>query len=138
MTISDVEKLLSAGKIRGFTVHQKDKPKDDKPKKAKYGNTKIEENGIVFDSKKEYRRYKDLQLLLKAGKIGLLERQITYRLEVNGKLICKYIADHRYFDYETNDIVVEDVKSDITRKHPVYRLKKKLMKKIFGIEIFEY
>jgi hypothetical protein len=30
-----------------------------------------------------------------------------------------------------------DVKSDVTRKHPVYRIKKKLMKAVHGIDIRE-
>jgi hypothetical protein len=32
---------------------------------------------------------------------------------------------------------IEDCKSDFTRKNPVYRLKKKMMKIINGLEIIE-
>ena len=57
-------------------------------------------------------------------------------IEHNGVLICKYIADFVvYFYNDTRE--VWDVKSDYTRKLPVYKLKKKLMKIINGIEIVE-
>ena len=43
-------------------------------KKGRYGNVnKIEEDGIRFDSKREYLRYKDLKLLERAGEIKHLE-----------------------------------------------------------------
>ncbi len=49
--------------------------------------------------------------------------------------ICAYLAD---FTYNRNGKeIVEDVKSEMTRKLPVYKLKKKLMKAILNIEIQE-
>jgi len=106
-------------------------------KKPKYGNKKTVVDGIKFDSAKEAKRYGELRMLLKAGVIGLLQLQVVYRLEIDGKLICKYIADFEYIVVGTGETVVEDVKSAMTRKLPVYRLKKKLMKQIHGIEIKE-
>ena len=51
------------------------------PKKSsKYGNKKIEYNGEVFDSKKEYKRWCELKLLERAGKISDLKRQVKYVL----------------------------------------------------------
>lgn len=41
----------------------------------KYGNRKIEVNGITFDSVKEANRYRELLLLEKAGAIQNLELQ---------------------------------------------------------------
>lgn len=101
----------------------------------KYRNTKVITQDGVFGSKREYRRYLDLLLLQRAWKISRLETQVPYRLEVNGYLICKYVADFTYT--ASMFLVVEDVKSPITRKNPVYRLKKKLMKAIHGIDILE-
>lgn len=135
-TISDLERLQAAGKIKGFVVeHKKEQPKEKK--KLKYGNEKHEVDGILFDSRKEAKRYGELKIMLKAGEIGLLELQNEYALKVEGKRVCKYKADFVYLVMSTGETVVEDVKSVATRKLPVYRLKKKLMKAIFGIEIKE-
>jgi len=102
---------------------------------SKYGATKTVIDGIRFDSKKEAVRYGQLKLLQRAGHISGLELQKTYRLEINGHLICKYIADFEYL--ERGVPVVEDVKSAFTRKLPVYSIKRKLMGAIYGIEIRE-
>lgn len=75
--------------------------------------------------------------MVKAGLIGLLELQKVYRLKVEGQRVCKYKADFVYMVMDTGETVVEDVKSEATRKLPVYRLKKKFMKAIYGIEIKE-
>lgn len=101
----------------------------------KYGNKKTEVDGIVFDSKKEATRYQELRLLERAGAIGDLELQPKYPIEVNGTKICTYIGDFRYRDPASKyNRTIEDVKGI---KTPVYRLKKKLMKAIYGIEIQE-
>lgn len=106
-------------------------------KKNKYGNKKTVVDGIKFDSAKEAKRYGELKMLLKAGVIGLLQLQVVYELKVNDKRVCKYIADFEYIIVKTGETVTEDVKSEATRKLPVYRLKKKLMKQVHGIEIKE-
>lgn len=108
-----------------------------KVKKSKYGSTKVEVDGITFDSAKEARRYGELKLMQKAGMIGLLELQVVYELNVNGGKVCSYIADFVYVISATGEKVVEDVKSDSTKKIERYRLKKKLMKQCYGIEIKE-
>src|SRR3990172_3854168 len=41
------------------------------------------------------------------------------------------------FSYRKSGLVVEDVKSPVTRKLPAYRLKKKLMLACYGITIVE-
>ncbi len=109
-----------------------DPPTDKNKKRPKFNNNKIEWDGMVFDSSKEYKRYRELLLLLKVGEIGQLRRQVVYNLSV-----CDYIADHVYIDAKTGLEVVEDVKSEITRKLPVYRLKNKMMFKELGIRIKE-
>ncbi len=113
-------------------------------KKSKYRNVKTVRFGIVFDSQKECVRYAELRVLEHNGSIAELTRQVEYRMEIHGVLICKYVADFRYKERPTPDrgvyewpVVVEDVKSAMTRKLPVYRIKKKLMLAIHGITIRE-
>lgn len=118
----------------------------------KYHNHKVEVDGETFDSKKEARRWRELQLLQKAGKITDLERQKKYVLipaqyepdiigprggRKKGKLLeheVAYFADFCYFDRELQQIVVEDAKGVRT---PEYVIKRKLMLFIKGIQIVE-
>jgi hypothetical protein len=81
-----------------------------KPRTSKYGNTKVEADGLTFDSKREYSRWRDLQLLERAGEIKNLQRQVPFPLLVDEQLIGKYIADHVYYDTRTQSKVIEDVK----------------------------
>ena len=161
-----------------------------------------DEHGIDFgsvekyDSKKEYDRWLELQLLEKNAEIVNLRRQVEYELlpakyenvyvkdktvkhwivyteDSSGKTFdtkkeaiefCKsaglkqkdigcitrtkpvykqvcieqnavYTADFVY--YENGQLVVEDVKSDITRKEADYVLRRKLMLHVHGIRIKE-
>ena len=111
--------------------------------KHKYHNEPVvDEDGIRYDSKKEYARWCELKLLQKAGEISHLERQKKFELqpafEYKGETIrsIKYFADFYYYD-ETPDRrhsknvntrwVIEDVKSPATRKNKVYQLKRKRM-----------
>lgn len=98
----------------------------------KYGAKKTVVDGITFASKAEARRYGELKLLEKAGEIRHLELQPKFDLTVNGEKIGRYVADFRY--REGTESVVEDVKGF---KTPVYRLKKALVKALYGIEIRE-
>lgn len=107
---------------------------------------RVDEDGetIVFDSKKEARRWDELQLLLKAGAISHLERQVRIPCHVNGKLVCTYIADFRYIDKgkrgslgQIGMTVVEDCKSAYTAKLPVYRIKKKLVEALYAGTVIE-
>lgn len=101
-----------------------------KVKENKYKNKKTLYDGIKFDSKKEGSRYIYLKRMEKLGVIKGLRLQVKYELQpsfkVEGKTIraINYIAD---FVYEYNgDVIVEDVKSDPTRKDKTYIIKKKL------------
>lgn len=106
-------------------------------RKNKYGAVKINAYGLTFDSKKEASRYLQLRQLEVAGLITGLETQVSFRLSSNGKHLCKYVADFRYFDEEKKETIVEDVKSAYTAKLPVYRLKKKMMLFEHGINVQE-
>lgn len=116
----------------------------------KYRARKILQNGESFDSKREYRRYQDLILLQRAGKISDLRRQVKYTLipaqrepdtigsrggVKKGKVVereCSYTADFVYT--ENGETVVEDVKGMRTRE---YVIKRKLMLYMHGIRIRE-
>ena len=91
-------------------------------------------DGIIFDSEKEANRYRELSFLLKAGVIGLLERQVEFELNEGGTHSLKYIADFVYLRADTGEKVVEDCKGFRTKE---YRKKKRLMREVHNIQIFE-
>jgi hypothetical protein len=101
---------------------------------SKYGNKREEVDNITFHSRKEAKRYRELKLLLDQGLIGDLLLQVKYPLVVNGMKIATYIADFGYVDRRSGGPVIEDVKG---YKTPMYNLKKKLVKAIYGIDILE-
>lgn len=118
---------------------------------TKYNAKKVTINGETYDSKKEARRAQQLSLLRDAGEISDLRRQVKYLLipvqrepdiigpkggRRPGKLIekeCAYYADFVYKDKDGNT-VVEDAKGMRT---PEYIIKRKLMLRIYGIQIRE-
>ncbi len=105
--------------------------------RSKYRNVRTEIGGITFDSKREARRWQELQLLEKAGEIVDLQRQVAFKLVVGTVNVGVYRAD---FTYKARlagvrwPLIVEDVKGVRT---PVYRLKKRLMLACHNIEIRE-
>ena len=102
-------------------------------KARKYYNKKTEIDGIIFDSKKEARRYSELKLLVKAGELVSFDRQVVFPILFEGQLLCKYVAD--FVTYSKHGLrTVEDAKGMRTR---IYQLKKKMMKIINRIEIVE-
>jgi hypothetical protein len=109
------------------------------PARNKFNARKATVDGFDFDSQAEARRYGELKLYERAGKIRCLvadKESLRYGLTVNGKSIGYYEADFCYVLVETGETVVEDCKSPITRT-PVYKLKKKLMHALYGIDIKE-
>ena len=124
-------------------------------RRSKYGNRKTVVDGITFDSEKEANRFRELQLLERAGKITALQRQVKYVLiptqrefsnEIYkkgahqghfkpGKVLekeCSYIADFAYI--QDGAYVVEDTKGVRTE---AYKIKRKLMLERYGIQIKE-
>ena len=117
----------------------------------KYGSRKVKVNGIIFDSKKEAIRFKELSLLERAGKITDLQRQVKFVLipaqrepdtigkrggVKKGKLLereISYIADFTYKDAGGN-LIVEDTKGMRTKD---YILKRKMLLYFHGIRIKE-
>lgn len=111
----------------------------EKPTMSKYKNKKVVVDNILFDSKKEANYYTKLKILRDAGKILDLELQKRFVLQQGFKLHGKtyraitYIADFVYKDQEGQTHVV-DTKGYRTE---VYKIKKKLFMKKYGIEIEE-
>ena len=101
----------------------------------KYNNIKVKLDGEWFDSHKEGLRWRELQLLERAGEINSLERQVSYELipKQKGERSVSYIADFRYKDRD-GEVVVEDAKGVRTQ---VFIIKKKLMLWVHGIRIRE-
>jgi len=78
--------------------------------------------GHIHDSKMEAARCDDLHVLQARGDIAGLEQQPVFRVEIGGKLMCRYVAD---FAWKVADVrVIEDVKGMVT---PMFNLKKKLV-----------
>lgn len=98
----------------------------------KFNNKRTEVDNITFDSAKEARRYMELKILQATGEISGLELQVTYPFIINKHKVCSYRADFRY--KEKGKEIVEDVKGVRTS---LYRLKKKLMKACYGIDVCE-
>jgi hypothetical protein len=120
----------SIGTIRGRRISFGTQPGQ------KYRNIPTEVDGVKFHSKKEAKRWVSLTLLQTAGRIKNLKRQVSFELKVEGLLICRYIADFVY-EEDTKGVwqtVVEDSKGYPTQ---IYRLKRKLMEAVHGIEIRE-
>jgi hypothetical protein len=101
-------------------------------KALKYHNKRTTVDGITFSSKKEAGRYIDLKRMEQAGVIRNLKLQPRFRIEHNGVHACDYVADFEYC--LDGKIIREDVKGI---KTPMYRLKKKLVKAFYNIEIVE-
>lgn len=122
---------------------------------SKYGNKKITVDGKTFDSRREYKRFTELQLLERAGEISNLRMQVPFtlipaqyewyeRYGKNGQRLtngqkcvereCAYVADFVYIDNATGKKVVEDTKGMRTKD---YIIKRKLMLHVYGIKIKE-
>ena len=104
---------------------------------SKYGNRKTEIDGITFDSVREANRYVELKMLEKTGFISSLKLQQKFEIvpkKGNNKRARFYIADFTYT--EKGKQIIEDVKSEITRKNPLYSLKKALMLYLYPDYVF--
>lgn len=113
--------------------------------KSKYNSHKIRTPYGIFDSQTELDRFFNLMQMQRDGKIRELKRQVefevlprlmrtvTIQLKTKTKTVqrveernVKYTPDFTY--YEGDVWVIEEVKSDATKKAKDYPLRKKLMK----------
>lgn len=120
----------------------------------KYGNKKVEYDGLKFDSKKEKDRYIFLKAQEKIGNIQDLQLQVKYELIPAIKeeyvehlktkdrvktrtvqLAITYTCDFQY--YKNGELVIEDVKSSPKMLAKEYVLKKKILFALKGLKITE-
>lgn len=106
----------------------------------KYRNKKTK----GYDSKKEFERACALRALESAGDIKYLQEQVAFVLldtfkDSEGKTErgIKYIADFVYYDKRIEKLVIEDVKSAMTKKLPTYIMKRKLVKSKYRDYLFK-
>lgn len=115
--------------------------RSEKKSKSKYGNQKVTTaDGLTFDSKAEYRRWCELNVLVRAGEITDLKRQVPFDLvpaqvSPDGTKLrpVAYVADFTYRD-KAGRLVVEDPKGASTAE---WIIKKKLMLHVHGIWVRE-
>lgn len=121
---------------------------------GKYNNSKVEIDGIKFDSKKESQRNAYLELMQKQGLISELKRQVVFELiptiyedkvvhlKTKDKIVQRvaqkavtYKADFTYI--KDGQLVVEDVKASASYKalDQTFILKEKMMRYFHGIVI---
>lgn len=112
-----------------------------KPKKNKYGAKKVREDGHLFDSKAEYRRYCVLKRMELDGLISSLKVHPKFEFTVNGRSVltrsdgypngrrvtCKW--DFGYLQVGAG-VVYEDIKSGPT-KTEAYRLRRAFFEAFF-------
>ena len=121
-------------------------------KGKKYNNTKVEYDGIKFDSKKEMQRYIVLKDAENSGVISNLELQVKYELipavreeyiehlKTKDKVKTRtlqlpitYTCDFQYL--KDGVLIVEDVKASPKMLPKEFVLKEKMMLALKGIKI---
>lgn len=105
-------------------------PNKYKAKKAIY-------KGESYHSTKEMKYAQTLDLLIKAGQVKKWERQIKFKITVNDEFITSYILDFKveYTDGKIEYVDVKGMKSGVP--YDLFKVKKRLMKAVLGIEIIE-
>lgn len=141
-----VERLLYDTSKKRLGEGYKEKKSAPQPRVNKYRNKKVYlyEDGVnseektleghgrvseVFDSKKEFDRWNQLQMLERAGGISELSRQKTFVLlegyKIDGRTVhpIVYKADFYYKNNVTGKYVIEDVKP-FDKKTQLYKTTK--------------
>ena len=105
-------------------------------KSSKFGAKKTMVDGITFDSKWESERYGQVKAMERGGIVTDLELQVKYDIVINDIKICKYIADFVYKEESPDGKIKEIVEDAKGFETPEFKLKKKLMKAVHGIDIY--
>ena len=113
---------------------------EDRKRRNKYGNRKVEIDGLKFDSQHEANVYLDLMARVRAGDLKCVMRQVKFDLgggyHATKESRYQYIADFVTIDrYDKVEVI--DAKSEITRQNRTYLNKKKQMLAEWGLEIRE-
>jgi len=98
---------------------------------------KVIDQNEIFDSQTEHRHWCELKIRERLKEIRDIEIHKRYEIVVAGVHICDFIPDFQYVRMD-GAVVVEDVKSKLTRKLPEYRLKKKLFEAIYKLKVHEF
>lgn len=113
--------------------------------RRKFGEKKVRNAWGEFDSKSEWYRYAELMFMQRKGLISGLQRQVSYEIipaikkvvekplktkikyvERVDEMAAHYTCDFQYF--QDGVLIIEDAKSEATRKEKDYVLRRKLMK----------
>ena len=116
--------------LSGAALAEMETPK----KRSKYGNRRVEIDGMKFDSQHEADYYFGVLVpRVKAGELKCVCRQVAFDLPGG----IKYIADFVTILPDRRIEGVYDAKSEATRRNRVYINKKKQMKACWDIDILE-
>ena len=130
MTEEEFAALQARNRRRStFPVERKETP----TKRSKYGNRRVEVDGIKFDSQHEATIYQELMLRVRASELKAVLRQVSFDLPGG----IRYVADFVTIAPDMHVEGVYDAKSPATKANRVYINKKKQMKACWGIEIRE-
>jgi hypothetical protein len=88
----------------------------------------IEVDGIKFPSKKQARRWRELQILQRAGEINQLIPEVSFPIGGGHRMR----VDALYRRVSTGETVWEDTKGHVT---PEWKLKRDIAEKLYGIKI---
>lgn len=88
-----------------------------------------EYENIKFASKKEAKRYLELQALQRLGEVVFFLRQTPFHLTAGIKYVCDYLVF-----WKNGEVTIEDVKG---MKTAMYILKKKQVEQLYPITITE-
>lgn len=140
LTVSELTNIKARAAALPTVRQMRDQPALKEARHQKYGNVKVTDNGIVFASKAEHKRWQYLVMLQRAKEISDLQLQVPFevipgmaRPSGGRERPTVYIADFVYMDNRGRR-VVEDVKGCVT---PEFRLKRKLMLWRHQIEVRE-
>jgi hypothetical protein len=97
--------------------------------KHKFRAIPTELDGIKFASRKEAKRYRELELLKKSGELLFFLRQVPFHLAGNVKYVCDFLCF-----WKDDTVTIEDIKGI---KTPMYILKKKQVEATYPVSITE-
>lgn len=121
-------------------------------RRSKYNNTKVQYEGLKFDSKVELERYKYLRELEVLGEIEDLAVHPRFPLTLPGgipvmikgakrKTHSRYVPDFSYYlsmdgmGAKEGTFIVEDVKGVPTAREGYFKLKRAIFEAIYGVEV---
>ena len=107
-------------------------PPVQKARRNKYNARKTEYNGRVYDSAHEAEVAQQMDFRLRAGEIRGVIPQVEFILPGGVKYRADFVVLRNDGKYD-----VVDAKSEATRKDKAYRIKRRQMKEVLGIEIVE-